>query len=132
MEEQKKPSTPTPAVKHKTEATTTVSTSKQELKFTQEVEAENQKRVRNIDDARAWTVIGIKGCPWTEKAMALLKSKGETFRYVELNTQWQRTLIVSYNFRKSPAIMLGPTLFGSYAELENHYKCWYFSDKEKF
>jgi len=87
-------------------------------------------RLRETDNIAVWTVIGLQGCPWTSKAVELLKSRKETYKLVFLNTDWQRKLVVEYNCRRSPAIFRGVQYIGSYGELENYYKCWFFSDSE--
>jgi hypothetical protein len=107
-------------------ATTTVAAKpvvKQEIK---------EERLRNVDDDALWTIIGIEGCPWTEKAVNLFKEHKENFKHVLMNPEWQRRLIVQYNTKKSPAIFRGAAYFGSYGELENYYKCWFFSEREQF
>jgi|APGre2960657404_1045060.scaffolds.fasta_scaffold07148_6 hypothetical protein len=96
---------------------------KQELK---------EERIRNVDDTAVWTVIGIENCPWTAKAIELLREHKESVKPVILNPEWQRRLIVQYQTKKSPSIFKGAAYFGSYAELENYYKCWFFSEREKF
>lgn len=89
-----------------------------------------EHRMREVDNVAIWTVIGLKDCPWTAAAMALLKERKENCKLVFLNAEWQRKLIVQYNCRRSPAIFRGVQYIGSYADLENYYKCWFFSDSE--
>ena len=91
-----------------------------------------EERIRNVDDTAVWTVIGIENCPWTAKAIELLREHKESVKPVILNPEWQRRLIVQYQTKKSPSIFKGAAYFGSYAELENYYKCWFFSEREKF
>lgn len=89
-----------------------------------------EKRLREVDNVAIWTVLGLKDCPWTEKAVALLKEHNENCKHVPITREWQRKLIVEYNCRRSPAIFRGVQYIGSYADLENYYKCWFFSDSE--
>lgn len=120
-----------------TKANTTVTTKtviepKTETKIQEPVQSLPEQRLREVDNIAVWTVLGIEGCPWTEKAVALLKEHRENYKLVFINREWQRKLIVQYNCRRSPAIFRGVQYMGSYADLENYYKCWFFSDSELF
>jgi glutaredoxin len=89
-------------------------------------------RMRDTDNNNAWTVIIIDDCEWCAKAVNLLEAHGENFKTAKLNHEWFRRLVVEYEVRKIPAIFLGNAYFGSYAELENYYKCSFVSSKEVF
>lgn len=88
-------------------------------------------RLKDVDSELLWTVVGLPDCEWTSKAISLLKAHKETYKRVDLNMEWQRRLVVEFNTRKSPAIFRGASFFGSYADLENHYKATFFSAHEK-
>jgi glutaredoxin len=114
-------------IKANTSAITTVATTIKEPVKTPETP---DNRLRETDNVAIWTVMGLEGCPWTAKAVELLKSHKENYKIVFLNGEWQRKLVVQYNCRRSPAIFRGVQYLGSYADLENYYKCWFFSDSE--
>lgn len=92
----------------------------------------NPLRLRDTTSNFLWTVIGIKDCEWTQKAVKLLEARGEQFKYVELNAEWQRRLVVEYNTRRIPAVFKGSGFFGGYDVLENYYKCSFIADSERF
>lgn len=87
-------------------------------------------RLKDTNNPAVWTVIGLKDCPWTKKALSLLEEHTEEFKQLPMTREWHRRLIVEYNCHKSPAVFRGAQYFGSYADLENHYKCWFFTDNE--
>jgi glutaredoxin len=89
-----------------------------------------EHRLREVDNVAIWTVMGLPDCPWTEAAINILKEHKEKYKLVFINREWQRKLIVEYDCRRSPAIFKGTRYIGSYADLENYYKCWFFSDSE--
>lgn len=89
-----------------------------------------ETRLRDTDNTVIWTVIGLKDCDWTVKTLDLLKTHKEQVKFIILNSEWQRRLVVEFNCRRSPAIFKGPTYFGSYDALEAYYKCNFFSDQE--
>lgn len=91
-----------------------------------------ETRIRDTDSKNAWTVIAIDDCEWCDKTIKLLEEHKETFRVNKLNHEWFRRLVVEYEVRRLPAIFLGNAYFGSYAELENYYKCSFVSSKEVF
>ena len=84
---------------------------------------------RDIDIAEEITIIGVKNCPWTEKAIKLLNEVQQPYKYVELNAAWQRTLLITHNTKRIPAIFIGNKYFGSYAELSNYLSASFISDK---
>jgi glutaredoxin len=88
------------------------------------------KRLRDTDNAAVWTVIGLKNCPWTLKAVELLKEHGEEVKHLVMTKEWHRRLLIEFNCKRSPAVFKGAQYFGSYTEIENYYKCWFFSDNE--
>lgn len=92
----------------------------------------NPLRVRDTTSNFLWTVVGMEDCPWTKKTVALLKEHGEQVKYVELNAEWQRRLVVEYATRRVPAIFRGNGYFGSYDVLDNYYRCSFISDSERF
>lgn len=92
----------------------------------------NPARIRDTTSDYLWTVIGLKECPWSEKAVALLKEHDERVKYLELNTEWHRRLIVEVGTRRIPAIFKGAGYFGSYSDLQNYYMCSFVADVEKF
>lgn len=97
---------------------------------TKSTDSTPEKRLRETDNVAIWTVMGLEGCPWTAKAVELLKDHKENYKVVFINSEWQRKLVVQYSCRRSPAIFRGVQYLGSYADLENYYKCWFFSDSE--
>lgn len=92
----------------------------------------NPHRLRDTTANFLWTVIGLKDCEWTNKAVELLKEHGEQVKYIELNSEWQRRIVVEYSTRRIPAIFKGSGYFGSYDQLESYYKCSFISDSERF
>jgi glutaredoxin len=89
-----------------------------------------EKRLRDTDNTSLWTVIALKDCEWSKKAVELLTEHKEQVKVINLNTEWQRRLVVEFNCRRSPAIFRGATYIGSYDALENYYKCSFFTDHE--
>jgi glutaredoxin len=98
--------------------------------MTETTEALDEKRIRDTDDNAVWTVIGLKDCTWTKKALRLLEAHKEPHKHIIINTEWQRRLVVEFNCRRSPAIFKGARYFGSADVLENYYKCTFFSSNE--
>jgi glutaredoxin len=92
----------------------------------------NPLRIRDTTSNHLWTVIGIENCEWTAKAVKLLRDRGENTKYIELNAEWQRRLVVEYNTRRIPAVFKGSGYFGSYDVLENYYKSSFIADSERF
>lgn len=92
----------------------------------------NPLRLRDTTSNYLWTVIGIHDCEWTKRALELLKERGEQVKYIELNAEWQRRLVVEYSTRRVPAVFRGSTYIGSYDVLENYYKCSFIADSERF
>jgi glutaredoxin len=92
----------------------------------------NPHRLRDTTSNFLWTVVGLKDCEWTDKTVNLLKEHGEQVKYIELNAEWQRRIVVEYGTRRIPAIFKGSSYFGSYDVLENYYKCSFISDSERF
>jgi hypothetical protein len=92
----------------------------------------NPLRIRDTTSNHLWTVIGIEGCEWTAKALKLLRDRGENTKYIELNAEWQRRLVVEYSTRRIPAVFRGSGYFGSYDVLENYYKSSFIADSERF
>lgn len=91
-----------------------------------------EKRIRDTDDTRVWTVIGIPGCPWLEKTKALLDEVGQPYVVNNINAMWQRRLLLDYHTKRTPAIFAGSQLLGSYTDIVNYFSCSFFSDKELF
>lgn len=100
---------------------TTIPTSKKEIE---------EKRLRDTDTTLLWTVIGLKDCEWSKKAVELLTEHKEQVKEMTITTEWQRRLVVEFNCRRSPAIFKGASYIGGYDALENYYKCNFFSDSE--
>jgi len=98
--------------------------------MTENIELVDEKRIRNTDDNAMWTVIGLKDCAWTKKALRLLESHKEPHKHIIMNAEWQRRLIVEFNCRRSPAIFKGARYFGGADSLESYYKCTFFSSNE--
>lgn len=92
----------------------------------------NPIRLRDTTANYLWTVVGMKDCEWTQKAMELLKDHGEQVKYIELTGEWQRRIVVEYSTRRVPAIFRGNMYIGSYDVLEDYYKCSFISDSERF
>lgn len=92
----------------------------------------NSLRLRDTTANYLWTVVGMSDCPWTQKAMELLKEHGEQVKYIELNGEWQRRIVVEYSTRRVPAIFRGNLYIGSYDVLENYYKTSFIADSERF
>jgi len=92
----------------------------------------NPLRLRDTTANYLWTVVGMSDCPWTKKAMELLKEHGEQVKYIELNGEWQRRVVVEYSTRRIPAIFRGNLYIGSYDVLENYYKTSFIADSERF
>jgi glutaredoxin len=97
-----------------------------------QIEKPNPLRVRDTTANSLWTVIGMKDCTWSAKAMELLKEHNENCKYIELNAEWQRRLTVEYSTRRLPAIFRGAALVGSFDFLDNYYKCSFMADSERF
>jgi len=92
----------------------------------------NTLRLRDTTSNFLWTVIGIHDCEWTKRAIDLLKEHGEQVKYIELNAEWQRRLVVDYSTRRIPAVFRGSTYIGSYDVLEDYYKASFIADSERF
>jgi glutaredoxin len=92
----------------------------------------NPLRLRDTTGNFLWTVVGLKDCEWSSKTVQLLRDHGEQVKYIELNAEWQRRLVVEYNTRRIPAIFKGSGYFGSYDVLESYYQCSFISDSERF
>ena len=92
----------------------------------------NPLRIRDTTSNFIWTVIGLSDCEWSKKAIEALSSRGEQYKYIELNAEWQRKLVVEYNTRRVPAIFKGAAYIGSYDTLENYYKASFIADSERF
>jgi glutaredoxin len=90
------------------------------------------KRLRDTDNPSLWTVISIKDCPWAKKTVDLLKEHGEEVKEVAMTREWHRKLIVEYDCRRSPAVFRGAGYFGTYGNVENYYKCSFYTDNEIF
>ena len=97
-----------------------------------QIEKPNPLRVRDTTANSLWTVIGIRVCPWSTKAVELLKEHNENYKYVELNAEWQRRLTVEYSTRRIPAVFKGSALVGSFDFLDSYYKCSFIADSERF
>jgi glutaredoxin len=91
----------------------------------------NPVRLRNTDEEVLWSVLGLKDCPWTEKALALLKEHQEDTKHILITPEWQRRLIVEHRCRRSPAIFKGAQYFGSYSDVEKYYQASFFSERER-
>ena len=91
----------------------------------------NPLRLRNTDEEVLWSVLGLKDCPWTEKALALLKEHQEDTKHILITPEWQRRLIVEHKCRRSPAIFRGAQYFGSYSDVEKYYQASFFSERER-
>lgn len=91
-----------------------------------------ETRLRDTDANKAWTVITIPDCEWSKKAVQLLKDHKETYKEINMSHEWFRRLVVEYEVRRLPAVFQGNAYFGSYAELENYYKCSFVSSKEVY
>lgn len=92
----------------------------------------NPLRLRDTTANYLWTVVGMSDCEWTQKAMQLLKDHGEQVKYIELNGEWQRRIVVEYSTRRIPAVFRGNLYIGSYDVLENYYKASFIADSERF
>jgi glutaredoxin len=92
----------------------------------------NPLRLRDTTANYLWTVVGMSDCEWTQKAMQLLKDHGEQIKYIELNGEWQRRIVVEYGTRRVPAVFRGNMYIGSYDVLEDYYKASFISDSERF
>ncbi len=92
----------------------------------------NPLRIKDTTSDYLWTVVGLESCEWTKKTVEALKEHDERFKYIELNAEWQRRLVVEYGTRRVPAIFKGSSFFGSHDVLENYYKCSFISDAERF
>jgi glutaredoxin len=92
----------------------------------------NPLRLRDTTSNHLWTVIGLSDCEWTNKAVELLKERGERYKYVELNAEWQRRLVIEHNTRRIPAVFRGSGYFGSFEVLEGYYKASFIADSERF
>jgi glutaredoxin len=92
----------------------------------------NPLRLRDTTSNFLWTIIGLSDCEWTKKTLNLLSERGEQVKYIELNAEWHRRLVVEYNTRRLPAIFRGSTYIGSFDVIENYYKASFISDSERF
>lgn len=92
----------------------------------------NPLRLRDTTSNYLWTIIGLSDCEWTTRAVELLKERGENYKYIELNSEWQRRLVVEHNTRRIPAIFRGAGYIGSYDVIENYYKASFIADSERF
>ena len=90
------------------------------------------KRLRDTVSPTIWSVVGLESCPWTEKAIELLKSRGDSYKFIPLNVEWQRRLLVEQGTRRIPGIFKGPSFIGGFDALENYYKCSFITDTESF
>lgn len=92
----------------------------------------NPLRLKDTTSNFLWTVIGLQDCEWSKKAVDILKEHDEQFKYIELNAEWQRRLVVDYSTRRVPAVFKGNLYIGSYDVLESYYKASFIADSERF
>lgn len=92
----------------------------------------NPLRIRDTTANYVWTVVGLHDCEWTKKTMELFKEHGEQVKYIELNSEWQRRIVVDYSTRRIPAVFRGNMYMGSYDVMENYYKASFIADIERF
>lgn len=92
----------------------------------------NPVRVKDTEAQYNWTVIGLEDCEFTKQAVSLLKTHNETYKYIPLNAEWHRRIIVEHGTRRIPAIFRGSSYFGCLHELEGYYKCSFVADSERF
>lgn len=92
----------------------------------------NPLRIKDTGAFFNWTVIGLDDCEYTKQAIALLKLRDENYKYIPLNAEWHRRLVVEHGTRRIPAVFRGATYFGCLQELEGYYKCSFVADSERF
>lgn len=90
------------------------------------------KRLRDTDADIFWTVVQIPGCPYATQAVELLESRGEKYKVVNMDTFWQRKLIVDVGTKRTPAIYKFSNYFGGLYELQAYYAATFFTDSEQF
>lgn len=90
------------------------------------------KRLRDTMSETLWTVVGLEDCQWTKKTIDLLQAHGEKYRFVPINMEWQRRLLVEFGTRRVPAIFQNHKLLGSFDVLEAYYKCSFITETEGF
>ena len=79
----------------------------------------------------SWTVIGRDICPYTTKAVQLLKSRDENVKYIPLNMDWRNKLARNYpTVNRVPIIYRGSRYFGSYGELKMFFEASFFNHGE--
>ena len=62
----------------------------------------------------------------------MLKEHGESVKFIAINREWQRRLLVEQNTRRVPGIFKGGQFIGSYDAVEAYYKASFITETETF
>jgi glutaredoxin len=92
----------------------------------------NKFRIKDNFENYLWTVIGLDDCEWTKKALAILKEHDERIKYIPLNEEWRRRLVVEFGTRQVPAVFRNAKYLGNYSVLESYYSGSFLDDSERF
>lgn len=92
----------------------------------------NKFRLKDNFENYSWTVIGLVDCDWTTKAIDMLKEHDEKYKFIPLNEEWRRRLVVEFATRQVPAIFRNAKYIGNYSALAAYYSGSFLDDSERF
>lgn len=74
-----------------------------------------------------WSIVSIPNCDWSQKAVELLREKGEEHIHHQTHSESSAQEAIAKGLNYSPCIYQNGKLLGSYKELESYYSRNYFS-----
>jgi hypothetical protein len=92
----------------------------------------NKYRLKDHHADYLWTIIGLDDCPWTQKALALLKEHDANVNYVKLNRQWHARMGGEFNTRQIPLVLRGPHYIGNYSTIVSYFSGSFVHESERF